>query len=198
MAESDNPKLPGGLRIFSGAVILVLLVGAGLFFVPGHGEAALAVAAGALQRALPRQLLSRRDGGDGCAARVEPLVAGPDDPGHGLRLHAGGDGHLAHQSRSFQFRPQSVLAVVRGLCRLGGRGGPVPVERARHAAGQRCDVGRWVAALFPAGSRFCSGSMGSACSSCLRPSARSGHGRSTPSTRRPTARSSSRPRPGPG
>ena len=34
MAESDNPDLPGSLRIFSGAVILVLLVGAGLFFVP--------------------------------------------------------------------------------------------------------------------------------------------------------------------
>jgi hypothetical protein len=34
MAGSDNPALPGSLRIFSGAVILVLLVGAGLFFVP--------------------------------------------------------------------------------------------------------------------------------------------------------------------
>ena len=34
MAEIDNPVLPGSLRIFSGAVILVLLVGAGLFFVP--------------------------------------------------------------------------------------------------------------------------------------------------------------------
>ena len=34
MAENDNPVLPGSLRIFSGAVILVLLVGAGLFFVP--------------------------------------------------------------------------------------------------------------------------------------------------------------------
>ena len=34
MAEIDNPVLPGSLRIFSGAVILVLLVGAGLFFAP--------------------------------------------------------------------------------------------------------------------------------------------------------------------
>jgi hypothetical protein len=34
MLEVSNPKLPGGLRVFSGAVILVLLVGAGLFFVP--------------------------------------------------------------------------------------------------------------------------------------------------------------------
>jgi len=34
MLEDGNPKLPGGLRVFSGAVIVVLLVGAGLFFVP--------------------------------------------------------------------------------------------------------------------------------------------------------------------
>lgn len=34
MAASDNPKLPGSLRIFSAAVIVVLVVGAGLFFVP--------------------------------------------------------------------------------------------------------------------------------------------------------------------
>jgi hypothetical protein len=34
MLENGNPKLPGGLRVFSGAVIVVLLVGAGLFFVP--------------------------------------------------------------------------------------------------------------------------------------------------------------------
>lgn len=32
MAESDNPALPGALRAFSAFVILVLLVGAGLFF----------------------------------------------------------------------------------------------------------------------------------------------------------------------
>ena len=34
MLEDGNPQLPGGLRIFSAAVIVVLLVGAGLFFVP--------------------------------------------------------------------------------------------------------------------------------------------------------------------
>ena len=34
MLDDGNPKLPGGLRIFSAAVIVVLLVGAGLFFVP--------------------------------------------------------------------------------------------------------------------------------------------------------------------
>ena len=34
MLEDGNPQLPGGLRVFSGAVIVVLLVGAGLFFVP--------------------------------------------------------------------------------------------------------------------------------------------------------------------
>lgn len=34
MAQVDNPALPAGLRVFSGFVILVLLVGAGLFFVP--------------------------------------------------------------------------------------------------------------------------------------------------------------------
>ena len=34
MRDDGNPKLPGGLRIFSAAVIVVLLVGAGLFFVP--------------------------------------------------------------------------------------------------------------------------------------------------------------------
>jgi hypothetical protein len=34
MPEDGNPKLQGGLRIFSAAVIVVLLVGAGLFFVP--------------------------------------------------------------------------------------------------------------------------------------------------------------------
>lgn len=34
MAASDNPVLPAGLRVFSAFVILVLLVGAGLFFAP--------------------------------------------------------------------------------------------------------------------------------------------------------------------
>ena len=34
MLDDANPQLPGGLRIFSAAVIVVLLVGAGLFFVP--------------------------------------------------------------------------------------------------------------------------------------------------------------------
>jgi hypothetical protein len=34
MAEHGNPALPGGLRVFSGVVILILLMGGGLFFVP--------------------------------------------------------------------------------------------------------------------------------------------------------------------
>jgi hypothetical protein len=34
MAEDGNPALPAGLRVFSAFVILVLLAGAGLFFVP--------------------------------------------------------------------------------------------------------------------------------------------------------------------
>ena len=34
MANNENPALPAGLRVFSGAVVLVLLVGGGLFFVP--------------------------------------------------------------------------------------------------------------------------------------------------------------------
>ncbi|RUW96108.1 hypothetical protein EOA27_39110, partial [Mesorhizobium sp. M2A.F.Ca.ET.037.01.1.1] len=34
MPKSDNPPLPGALRLFSAAVIVVLIVGAGLFFAP--------------------------------------------------------------------------------------------------------------------------------------------------------------------
>ena len=34
MADNGNPALPGSVRLFSGAVIVVLLMGAGLFFVP--------------------------------------------------------------------------------------------------------------------------------------------------------------------
>jgi hypothetical protein len=34
MAEGRNPALPGNVRLFSGAVVVVLLMGAGLFFVP--------------------------------------------------------------------------------------------------------------------------------------------------------------------
>lgn len=34
MAQSDNPELPAGLRVFSAVVIVVLVMGGGLFFVP--------------------------------------------------------------------------------------------------------------------------------------------------------------------
>ncbi|RWE79801.1 hypothetical protein [Mesorhizobium sp.] len=34
MPKSDNPPFPGALRLFSAAVIIVLIVGAGLFFAP--------------------------------------------------------------------------------------------------------------------------------------------------------------------
>jgi hypothetical protein len=34
MAQSDNPALPAGLRVFSAIVIVVLIMGGGLFFVP--------------------------------------------------------------------------------------------------------------------------------------------------------------------
>lgn len=34
MAQEDNPALPGGLRVFSAIVIVILLMGGGLFFVP--------------------------------------------------------------------------------------------------------------------------------------------------------------------
>ena len=34
MAEDGNPALPAGLRVFSAFVVLVLVIGAGLFLVP--------------------------------------------------------------------------------------------------------------------------------------------------------------------
>ena len=146
MAGSDNPALPGSLRIFSGAVILVLLVGAGLFFVPDMVKP---------RWPWPLAPFNARFLGSFYLAEmvamvallvVEPLVAGPDDPGHGVRLHAGGDGHLAHQSRPFQFRPQSLgwlwfavyagSAIVAGLFLWNARGTP-PVAAAMSGAGWR-------------------------------------------------------------
>ena len=148
MAESDNPALPGSLRIFSGAVILVLLVGGGLFFVPDMVKP---------RWPWPLAPFNARFLGSFYLAEMVAMVAllvwNRWSPARmilvdGVRLHAGGDGHLARRISTISISPQSVLALVRRLRRLGDRGGPVPVERPRHAAGRRHDVGRRVAAAI--------------------------------------------------
>ena len=149
MAEDGNPKLPGGLRIFSAAVIVVLLVGAGLFFIPdmvkprwpwplapfnarflGSFYLAELVAMAALlvwNRWSPARMIL-------VMAFVFTLVVSATS------LINLGQFNFARKAPWIWFVVYAGSAVaVR----------PVPVECARDAAGRRGDFRRRLAALFP-------------------------------------------------
>jgi peptidoglycan biosynthesis protein MviN/MurJ (putative lipid II flippase) len=74
-ADIQQPAISRGpVPLFSVVVIIVLIVGAGLFFAPVLVKPGWALGRHAVQCPLPRRLLHRRNGRDG--GGLESLVAG--------------------------------------------------------------------------------------------------------------------------
>lgn len=126
------------------------------------GQTGLALGRHAVQCALPRRLLHRRNGRDGGAAGLESLVARQARARHGLHLHLHRVGGFVHQSRLFQLRAQSALAVVFGLSCFGRGIRAVPVAGQGPFFFKRRDLKSRMARLHAGGIRSL-GSMASAC-----------------------------------